>query len=131
MFYRDGYKYQLSERETFKTKVRPDRDVSTRFLQLFKDGTLIVEAGYAWDGASGPTYDSKNSMRGSLYHDSIYQLLRNGLLKPEWRTVADEELGRILEEDGMWWPRRAMWVNALKLFGGPAARNIKPVLEAP
>ena len=92
-----------------------------------------ITAGYAWDGPSGPTLDTRNSLRGSLFHDAAYQLLRGCFLDQKWRTVADEELGRFLKEDGMWSFRRMMWVRELKKFGGAAAdpKNRKPVLEAP
>ena len=39
------------------------------FFTLQEDGTLIVNKGFAWDGASGPTFDSRSSMRPSLVHD--------------------------------------------------------------
>jgi hypothetical protein len=34
--------------------------------------------GYAWNGPSGPTLDTRNFMRGSLVHDALYQLMREG-----------------------------------------------------
>lgn len=64
-------------------------------------GLLTMKKGYAWDGPSGPTIDTKNFMRGSLVHDALYQLMRNGQLAPQWREGADQELRRICREDGM------------------------------
>ena len=37
---------------------------------------LYVYPGYRWDGASGPTIDSEDSMQASLFHDVVYQMLR-------------------------------------------------------
>ena len=133
MKYTSGYKYQLYERESFQTAIKPPEFLETKWLRLSSSGLLIVRAGYAWDGPSGPTWDTKNSMRGSLFHDAIYQLIRQRMLDPRWRKVADEELGRFLKEDDMWWPRRALWVRELKKFGGSAAdpKNKKIVHTAP
>lgn len=133
MKYKAGFKYQLHDGETFHTALHPKSDIRTNYITLLMGGTLKVRKGYAWDGPSGPTWDSANSMRGSLLHDAAYQLLRMGYLDPKWRSIADEELDRLLREDGMWWPRRKLWVRALKRFGSSAAdpKNKKKVLTAP
>jgi len=133
MKYKSGFKYQLEETERFQTALRPSRRLETPFIILYCSGEMTVFRGYAWDGASGPTIDTKNSMRGTLFHDAAYQLMRLGLLSPEWRETVDDEFGRFLKEDGMWWLRRKLWVREVKKFGGSAAdpRNKKPVLEAP
>lgn len=133
MKYRSGFKYQLAEREVFRTVVVPAEIVQTRFITLLPWGVLTIEPGYAWDGASGPTWDTASSMRPSLYHDAMYQLIRVGYLSQSQRTLVDEEFGRFLKEDGMWGWRRKLWVRELKKFGNPAAdpKNIKKVLIAP
>ena len=55
------------------------------------------------------------------------------LLEQKWRTVADEELGRFLKEDGMFAFRRWYWVRELKKFGGSAASplHVKKIKTAP
>lgn len=124
IWYKSGYKYQLAGDYIDQVAVRPEEDIrsTTGFIDLKMDGTITVHRGYAWDGPSGPTLDTKDFMRGSLVHDALYQLMREGLLSPvTWRLVADEELRRICIEDGM--PAiRAAWVyDALRLAGGQAA----------
>ena len=134
MKYKDGYKYQLAVKETFyRTGVMPLDTIVTRFIMLTAEGNLVINPGYAWDGASGPTWDSKSSMRGSLAHDALYQLMREEMLDRKWRIEADRFLDDVLKEDGMWWPRRTAWIKALNWFGGPAADpgNMKSVLVAP
>lgn len=133
MKYRDGYRYQLAEDEVFKTKIITGKTAETEFITLNSGGMLFIKSGYAWDGPSGPTFDTKNSMRGSLAHDALYQLIRMELLAPEYRIMADEELGRFLKQDGMWSLRRTIWVRELKKFGGSAAdpKNRKAVHIAP
>lgn len=134
MKYIEGnYKYQLVEDEVFYTRLRPLYIIRTEYIDLDLDGKMVIKNGYAWDGPSGPTWDTKNSIRGSLFHDAAYQLMRLELLDQKWRKVSDEELGRFLGEDGMSWLRRTSWVFQLKNFGLGAAspKNRRRVLYAP
>lgn len=117
ILYRAGYKYQLAKDYTIQTVIRPLQDVVTPFILITVDGLLTVKTGYAWDGPSGPTVDTKNFMRGSLVHDALYQLMRSRLIDCGWREKADEELRRICMEDGMSW-LRAWWVFKGVRFGG-------------
>ena len=116
--YSEGYKYQLVEPYVVQTNVKPaTHTVRGDFIILATNGILIVNKGYAWDGPSGPTIDSKNFMRGSLVHDVLYQLMREKLLDVGWRETADSELRRICVEDGMSW-LRSWWVYKGVRFGG-------------
>ena len=78
--------------------------------------------GYAWDGPSGPTFDTPAFMRGSLIHDALYQLIREKHLRPEFRVVADKILYDILREDGMSLIRAKIAYRGVRWFGGYAAR---------
>jgi hypothetical protein len=129
--YRDGYKYQLTKPCIHWISVKPEKDIETPFISLDKTGCLIIQKGYAWDGPSGPTIDTKNFMRGSLVHDALYQLIRQKHLPKSAREAADKELARICLEDGM--PRiRVWWVyKSVRKFAGFAATGEKPILEAP
>ena len=86
------------------------------------DNGMAVQPGYAWDGPSGLTIDTRNSMRASLVHDVLYQTIREGGLRESIRRRADLEFRRILKEDGMWFPRRWAWWGAVRLLGGGHAR---------
>ena len=130
--YRAGYKYQLVEPYVCQTAITPPVHVAHDYLVLKTDGVLIINAGYAWDGASGPTVDTKSFMRGSLVHDALYQLMREGLIDLSWRNAADQELRRLCVEDGMscmraWWVYRA--VN--NCGEGSAKPQQEIILEAP
>jgi len=133
MEYRAGYKYQLAEDEVFITGLPVNEAIETTFIILDVTGRLTVKAGYAWDGPSGPTIDTKSSMRGSLAHDALYQLLRMGLLDAALRKRIDDLFGDICAEDGMWTWRKNSWVRQLKRFGSAAAdpKNQKKVYKAP
>ena len=131
MRYKKGFKYQLVRMELFRTSLRPSKDISIPYITLGTKGLMVLDRGYAWDGASGPTIDTDNTMRGSAYHDAAYQLMRLELLRPHWRGVADEELGVILRASGMSKLRSKLWVRGLDIFGRPAAdpKNRRKVYE--
>lgn len=128
MKYRSGYKYQLAEDEVRKTTLAPKESISTRYIRLDTDGTFTVREGYAWDGASGPTRDTPNSMRGSLFHDAGYQLIRLGLLSADHKLAIDQLFYELLLEDGMLEGRAGIWHAAVVRFGGP---SIDPAAEHP
>lgn len=132
IYYRDGYKYQLVNTYVCTVAIQPASPIDHDYIRLDTDGTLTIRRGYAWDGPSGPTFDSKNFMRGSLVHDALYQLIGEGLLPLSDRALADEELRRICSEDGMS-TIRAWWVyQGVHWFGDTAASSPeKAPIEAP
>ena len=131
--YRNEYKYQLVENCTVETSIRTDRQIKTEWITLYVDGRLKIQAGYSWDGPSGPAIDTKSAMRGSLVHDALYQLIRLELLDATWREDADEEYRRICLEDGMNPVRAWLHFRALRRFGWLAAQPHadRPILTAP
>lgn len=123
--YAEGYKYQL--RAPYSDRPAELEDLSrapikTAWIELDPDGSLRITVGYAWDGASGPTYDSPSSMRGSLGHDALYQLMRLGLLDRAMRPIADAIFQRQCKEDGMWTARAKAWFYAVRIFAAGAAQ---------
>ena len=152
--YKSGYKYQLAEDMSFILPIQPgqvpDGENYFRcgsFLSLRSNGLLTINAGYSWDGCSGPTWDDKSNMRGGLKHDAIYQFIRNGVLPEDpFREMADKILRDTMYEDMMsskpkWKP---MWMHeawaksrsnyyyfAVRKFGGAAVKKPRDVLEAP
>ena len=132
MKYKSGFKYQLHEDETTFVDIHPEVDIDREYIRLSTDGYLLIRKGYAWDGPSGPTIDTKNFMRGSLVHDALYQLMRNGQLLPATKAKADQVLVEICRADGMS-AIRAWWVLKGLKFAKAATlpRNRKVVQEAP
>jgi len=116
-----GYKYLL-KKDYFHNVGINGFDVSTPYLELSPSGLLRVKAGYAWDGASGPTFDTKSSMRGSLMHDALYQLIRLKKIPASYRRQADELLVSICLEDRMWKVRAYCWERVVKWFAALSAR---------
>lgn len=133
--YRAGYKYQLADAWSYQTPI-VGYDVRTShadpWVSLSARGLLIVRAGYAWDGPSGPTIDSPCFMRGSLAHDALYQLMREGALPMTCRGAADELLRAICIEDGMSRVRAWYVYQAVRRFAeGAASPGPRAVFRAP
>lgn len=132
--YKDGYNYQLKENYTLDIPLTPPVTITTDYIQLTTDGKLLIIKGYAWDGPSGPAIDTPSFMRGSLVHDALYQLIREGHLDREkHRKVADKILREICKEDGMW-ILRTWWVyKFVRWFGNPSTVSAaeRPLLHAP
>lgn len=122
--YASGYKYQLRAAYVVLLPELADptrAPIRTEWIELEPDGTLRLREGYASDGPSGPTIDTKSSIRGSFVHDAGYQLIRLGLLPHALRPVLDKVLYRLLLEDKMFPPRAWMWYRLVGEFGDPAA----------
>ena len=136
IFYRDGYKYQLDKTWSHQISIK-GYDVAVDggedpWCSLTKDGILTVKAGYAWDGPSGPTFDTKDFMRGSLAHDALYQLMREGKLPQSCREAADGVLKEICKEDGMGWFRLWYVYKGVRDFAASAAkRQTATIISAP
>lgn len=131
--YREGYKYQLAEDYTVEVGIFPSKSIVTGWCILSNNGFLTILEGYAWDGPSGPTLDTKDAMRGALVHDALYQLMRLGLLSQSNRQKADDLLHDICVEDGMMHWRAELWEEMVSHFAAGAARSgsEQDILEAP
>lgn len=113
--YKDGYKHQLFEDYRLNVGIIPPKyPIDTPFIKLDMQGNLTIKAGYAWDGASGPTFDTPTCKRGSLVHDALYQLMREEQISLTNRQKADQLLRDICIEDGMWKWRARCWYIAVQ-----------------
>ena len=117
ILYSSGYKYQLKADYQVHTDVVPDMPWEDQFCSLDVQGVLTVRSGYAFDGPSGPTIDTKSFMRGALVHDVLYQILRHGGLPKSYKDLCDRMLQRICVEDGMFKLRAWYVYQGVKMFG--------------
>ncbi|MBM9499342.1 DUF1353 domain-containing protein [Leptospira sp. 201903071] len=124
-----NYKYQLIKNYDYQTSIRPNSSLQIGvpevkiFVELSPDGLLKIESGYAWDGPSGPTIDTKTFMRGSLIHDALYQLMREKKLERSvYRESADKILKDVCLEDGMNSFRANYVYRSVRWFGESAAK---------
>jgi hypothetical protein len=129
--YRGGYKYQLRSDTRFFTAI-VGQEASNQFIQLYPHGQLDVFKGYSWDGSTG-AIDTKESMRASLAHDALYQLMHERLLPSHFKSAADAFYWELCILDGMskaraWWRRKA-----IVRFGSTEAAptDNKPEYRAP
>jgi len=144
--YKTGFRHQLWKDTETQTEVYPNADIITRYVELYKNGWLIVKFGYPWDGPSGPCRliadrlpkwfqkkYLKRILRGSLFHDALSELMRRGFLSEIWLAQTDKELKRICLEDKMY-RIRAWWVyKAVQMAGGSytSPKNKRKILTAP
>lgn len=128
-----GSWYQLTENCVVPLQFCPPNNITSEFIEFLTSGVLTMRSGYAWDGASGPTVDTDNSMVGACVHDALYQLTREGLLSQEYRKQADEELRRICIEKGMSEIRADMWYAGVRSCGEDSAspENRRKIYEVP
>lgn len=132
MKYRKGYKYQLAETESCHIPIYPGVDITTEFINLSRHGQLTIKSGYASDGPSGVTIDTKSSMRGAFVHDALAQLMREGHLSPGLKDMIDDIAYRIWVEDGMCKFRAKIWRGMLEKFDFYVdPKNKKEIYEAP
>ena len=111
----DRYKYEMLEKYTVPVAGLPD--VDTKYITV-KGGQMTIAPRYAWDGASSPAINTKNFRQGSLVHDAMYQLMREGHInRDKWRDYADRLLQRICIADGMSKFRAWYVYHTLRLFG--------------
>ena len=121
IYYRAGYKYQLTEDFSVHVNIRCGETITTPYIRLSKMGCLVIKSGYAWDGPSGPAIDSKTYMRASLAHDALYELFRSGELSIIYRKRADRIFYDLCLADGMWKIRAWIAYKAVRRFATRAA----------
>ena len=92
-----------------------------------KDGVVYVKKGYAWDGASGPVFNTKNTLVASLVHDVLYQAQRLNLIEHNStnRKNADENFYELLKYYGVNLIRCKIWYLAVRFFGKKSTTKIQ------
>jgi len=117
LYFTSGYKHQVKYPfHVFIPGLVKYGNVDYDFVQL-RNGYLEIFPGFGWDGASGLTFDTMSSFRGSLVHDVLYRLIRQGLLPVEIKELADDILEFVCVNDKMWKWRAGMWHYAVDKHG--------------
>jgi len=156
--YKAGYKYQLVDKEfpiqlplppgesifeynsnveIIKVLMGPRKGDKSHikcgpFLALWPKGKMRIYEGYAWDGPSGPAFDTLNFIVPSKVHDALYQLMRNKVLPLDpYREIADEMMYQMCRDRGMCAPRAWWCKRGVRRFGRKAATVKKVIYEAP
>jgi hypothetical protein len=123
------WKYQILSPVAFVVPIYPEVDIATPFINLSSKGVLEIAERYAWNGANVIS-DTEKNMRGSLIHDALYQLLRDGQLDKKWKLVADSVFEWVCVADGTWPVLGAAYEKALAIFGWTALKKdeSKPII---
>lgn len=127
-----GYKYELMDEYRIPVMLPSSIAVPDPYVYI-SEGYLVIKKYYTWDGPSGPSIDTPSFMRGSLVHDALYQLMREGQLSKEYKDYADNLLRQICLEDGMskfraWYVYQAVHTfgqGSLKLEKNPRGQVIE------
>ena len=86
---------------------------------------MALEEGYWWDGASGPTLDTADTLLASLFHDAAYSALRMGWVRSGdeegAREEADAYFRRLLARAGASGWRCWLWYQGVRVGGSSAA----------
>ena len=121
------YKYKFKVEENFSIELPFKIPDFVHPYASLKDGILSVKRGYAWDGASGPIINTRDTLVASLVHDVLYQAMRLNLIKSskENRQIADKNFFEILKINGVNSIRRKVWYFAVRLFGKKSTIKIQ------
>ena len=118
-----------------QTPFRPKEYIRELDIELSPSGLLYVHAGYPWDGRSGPTYDSVNTLVPSLAHDALQQLFRMGKLPQNQRKISDDFFKALLLDRDMCEARAWAWHKGVRVGGAASAKrqpeDRRKVLYAP
>lgn len=114
--YKKGYKYQLVEDHEIQTPII-GLTITDQWYSLSETGMLFLQSGYAWDGASGPTFDSESSFTPSAEHDAFCQMMRDGRLSyDQWQDIVNEFFRVRCIQCGMYAWRALIWYSGVE-FG--------------
>jgi hypothetical protein len=133
VLYRDiGGAKQLCSEFRFTVDKEPGYKGELGFICFDGAGHFTVAPGYTWDGASGPTLDTVNTVCASLGHDVLYELMGAGLLSvAEFKEPADFWFYRRLLTDGVASFRAWAWYKAVQVCGVPKQGDDDIVKRAP
>jgi hypothetical protein len=134
---KDGYKYQLQDATIFSTGIL-NRDISTDFIVLNRQGRLLLSKGYATDGITGISkYPWRKVLErdwllyASFGHDALYQLMREGLLPKELKPLMDDLLVKWSLEAGAWKWQTDIVHGLVSMFGSNHADKKRDIIVVP
>ena len=109
-----SYRFQVAE----DTELELINDIPNIEFDWFSvsNRKIQIKKGYAWDGASGPTINTKDTIKVSLIHDCLYQAMRLGIIDESNRKTADKELRDQMIKASCWKIRAYIWyINEMGL----------------
>lgn len=115
-----GYKYTVREDISVKVSDLDEINISTPHFSI-QNNVITAKSSYSWNGASGPTWDTPNTMLPSLIHDILYQCIGTKQIDKKKRFYADLIFYKLMRERtktffGQF--RAFYFFCAVRLFGG-------------
>ena len=86
-------------------------------IVVIYDGKLYIKKGFRYDGPSGPTCDTPNSMFAAVIHDALYLLMRESIIPRELQKETDVLFRKLLIANGMNKIRAWFWYRGVRRFG--------------
>lgn len=125
----DGFRYQLAKDFVIQIPIKLNHGIYDEYHTINRDGLLTLKRGFAWDGPSGPTINTKNSQIPAAVHDALYRMIRNDALPYSMKEVADQIFYEMLMHFGMSKFRAWIWWLGVHLFGKCSATKPSRVIE--
>lgn len=123
---------QLCSEFRFQVTRAPGYRGELGFIRFDSAGRFTIAPGYTWDGASGPTIDTPDSVCGSLGHDALYELMGAKILPVVvYKDIADLWMYNRLRIDGMPDFRAWYWYKAVHVCGMPGHSKDDVIRRAP
>jgi hypothetical protein len=133
VLYREiGGAKQLCSEFRFQVDRAPGYKGELGFIRFDSAGRITVVPGYTWDGASGPTIDTVDTVCAALGHDVLYELMGAKILPASvYKEIADLWFYRRLLHDGTLSFRAWAWYRAVCRFGAPGQSKDDIIQRAP
>lgn len=93
------WRYSLKDNESVDIAGFPDFSID--FFAKLEKGKLLIFKGYAWDGATGPVFQTDTTKKASLVHDVLLQAIDIGVLDKSYLKAADGLYREIAKSNGM------------------------------
>ena len=100
LLYTNGHKYQSRNAMIYYTGIFLPYDVISDLIIHRRDGWMLVEPYFAWDGCSSIAIDTRTNMRAGHAHDACAALMRKGLLPLSCIEPSNALLRRLMIKDG-------------------------------
>lgn len=120
----ERYRYKLAEDEVVTLPV----DLNCQFKHEYfeYDGIkLVIKKGYAWDGVTGPVFQSKSTKIPSLVHDVLKQAESLYLIPETRRKDIDECYRYFGKKSGMNIFRRNLHYRVIRVLYGLYVKYLK------
>ena len=120
----NNWKYRLLQPAliAIETKLETETVISHAYFTITPYGVWL-NAGYAWDGASGPVIQTESTKVPSAVHDALCQSIDLSLLPESYRKTADRIYYTLCQRYNMH-PIRAWYQYTALITAGPLWRKI-------